>query len=75
MNSETNNTSFESLDKELLESGEKLDVAHPERGQTPKTEKASLGLKLVWNLPWQKFFQFQICFQMPCKIVQSGLQI
>ena len=36
---------------------------HLEHGQAPKTEKAPLGLKLVWSIPWQKFFQFQSCFQ------------
>ena len=38
---------------------------HPMDGHAHLTEKASLLLKPVWSLPWQKSFQFQNCFQLP----------
>ena len=38
---------------------------HPRDGHAHLTEKASLLLKPVWSLPWQKSFQFQNCFQLP----------
>ena len=53
----------------LLGTPEYINLAwhHLEQGQALKTEIASLGLKLVWSVPWQNFFQFQICFQMTGK--------
>ena len=38
---------------------------HPRDGHAHLTKKASLLLKPIWSLSWQKSFQFQYCFQLP----------
>ena len=57
------NTSFESPNTGPLESGKNWGWYHSEGGQAPLTKKALLSLELAWSLSWQRFFQFQYCFQ------------
>ena len=61
--SETNDTSFEIPNMKLLESGKHWAWHHPEGGHAFLTKKVLLSLELVKSLSWQRFFQFQYCFQ------------